>query len=140
MKRLPTFCKRLAPLCIAAALITACSDAEKAGINALLDARDAAISQRDAGAYSALLLDGYQDGKQNKVAVVAKMIDLFDRFQQIDMHSRDRDIRIIDKTHAQCQQSYVLRVKVQGSWRTLVQRESLGFTRTPAGWLISSGL
>jgi hypothetical protein len=138
--KLPSFYKRLALLCLVAALATACSDADKASINALLDARDKAISQRDASAYSALLLADYQDGKQTKVAVMARMINLFDRFQQIEMHSRDRDIRILDRNHAQCQQSYVLKVKAQGTWRTLVQRESLGFTRSAGGWRISSGL
>jgi len=120
--------------------MTACSDTDKMRISALLDARDIAISQRDIGAYSGLLLDDYSDNRQDKVAVVARMINLFDRFGEIEMKSRDRDIRLIDDDHAQCQQSYTLRVHAEGQWRTLVQREALGFTRTAAGWRISSGL
>jgi len=122
------------------AWLAACNGADKAAISAVLDARDAAISQRDIAAYSALIDPQYQDRGRAKVDMVAQMIHLFDRFDRMDMHSFDRTIRIVDDDHAQCIQSYRLRVHADGQWRTMTNREELTLTHTAAGWKISGGL
>lgn len=124
-------------LCIA---VTACSSTDKASINAVLDARDTAITARDIGAYSSLILPDYMDHGRDKVGIVAQMIHLFNRFDALDMHSFDREIHLVDDTHADCAQSYKLRVHADGRWREMVQREELSLRRTSAGWKISAGL
>jgi len=121
--------------------ITGCSDVQKTEINSMLDARDQAISNKDIAAYSSLLLSDYMDDHgKSKITVVAQFIRMFDQFEQTDMRSYDRTIRLVDDAHAQCEQSYKLRVKADGRWREIVQRERLYFVKTTAGWRISGGL
>jgi len=120
--------------------LAACSGADKASINAVLDARNAAISARDIGAYSDLILPDYMDHGHSKVDVVARMIHLFDRFDALEMHSFNRNLHLVDDSHADCAQSYRLRVRSGSRWREMVQREELSLERTPAGWKISAGL
>ncbi len=121
---------------------TACSNVaqERQDIGALLDARDQAISNRDLPAYAALLIPDYQDRDQGEFEVINRMRRLFEQFDRIEMHGSDRTIRILDKAHAQCEQSYLLRVHASGIWRQISQRERIGMTRTESGWRISSGL
>lgn len=113
---------------------------DKAAINSVLDARNAAITARDIAAYSDLIALGYRDRGHNKVDEVARMLHLFDQFDALDMRVINRDIRLVDKNHADCAQTYRLRVHGDGQWRALVQREELSLKRTPAGWKISAGL
>ncbi len=120
--------------------IAACGGADNASINAVLDARDTAITTRDIGAYSSLIVPDYMDHHRSKVDVVARMIHLFGQFDALDMHSFDREIHLVDDTHADCAQSYRLKVRSGGRWRKMVQREELSLERTPAGWKISAGL
>jgi len=120
--------------------LTACSGADKASISTVLDARNAAITARDIGAYSNLILPDYKSHGRSKVEIVARMIHLFDRFDTLEMHSFNRAVHLVDDTHADCAQSYRLRVHAGGRWREMVQREELSLERTPAGWKISAGL
>jgi len=121
-------------------LIAACSGADKASISTVLDARNAAITARDIGAYSNLILPDYKSYGSSKVDIVARMIHLFDQFDTLEMHSFNREVHLVDDTHADCAQSYRLRVHAGGRWREMVQREELSLERTPAGWKISGGL
>ena len=120
--------------------LTACGGVDKASINAVLDARDTAISGREIGSYSDLVATRYHSNGKGKIDVVAQMIHLFDQFDAVEMRSFDREIRVVDDNHAQCAQSYRLRVHTGDRWREMVQREELSLTRTPAGWKISAGL
>jgi len=128
-------------LCLFSCLIfSACSDMQKVEINNLLDARDSAVSKGDISAYSRLILKDYQDRGQTKITVVARMINLFSQFQSTQMKSFDRHVKLIDDEHAQCEQSYHLKVKMDGDWREITQREQLYLTKSSAGWRISGGL
>lgn len=122
--------------------LAGCSDQgrDRNAIQHLLDARDSAISNRDLPAYADLLIPGYQDRDQSEFKVVARMQHLFEQFDRIEMHASDRTIRFDDADHAQCEQSYLLRVHAEGAWRQITQRERIGLTRTEVGWRISSGL
>jgi hypothetical protein len=120
--------------------LAGCSDAQKLAIRGVMNARDQAISHKDIRAYSRLLLTDYHDHGRNKVDVVTQMMDMFDRFDQLDMHSFNRVIRVLDGTHAQCEQSYRLRVRMHQTWRTIVDREQLQLQKTADGWKISAGL
>jgi len=120
--------------------IAACSDVDKVEISQLLDARDQAISHRNISEYSFLIAADYSDRDQSKVDIVAQMVSLFDRFEQAEMASYDRQIRRLNDTQALCEQSYKLRVYADGQWRQIVQREQLQLTRKAGGWKISGGL
>jgi hypothetical protein len=120
--------------------LAGCSEVQKIEIRSVMDARDQAICHKNIQAYSKLLLTAYRDHGQTKVDVVAQMMGLFNRFDQLDMHSFDRVIRMTDATHAQCEQSYRLRVRRHQVWRTIVEREQLRLQKTADGWKISAGL
>jgi len=122
-------------------MMNACSEYNKTEINALLDARDLAVSTHNIKAYDALLIPDYQDQTgQSEFDIVSKMNRLFAQFERTEMHSSNRIIRLVDSQHAECEQSYVLRVKADGTWRQLNQRERIFLTHTNDGWKISGGL
>ncbi|OIO69145.1 MAG: hypothetical protein COW19_01525 [Zetaproteobacteria bacterium CG12_big_fil_rev_8_21_14_0_65_55_1124] len=121
-------------------LLSACSEVAVSGVNSLLDARDATISNRDIIGYSELIADDYQGRKLGKVDIIKHMQQMFDQFTQLKMESFDREIFIADDTHAQAAQSYRMKVLMDGTWREMLQREELSLTRSDSGWKISSGL
>jgi protein involved in sex pheromone biosynthesis len=131
---------RVAIALSAVLLLSACGASAAHGVNKLLDARDAAISQRNITAYAALIADDYHSQQQGKADIVRQMQQLFAQFSQMKMKSFNRDISIVDSTHARAVQSYRLRVMMGGKWREMLQREELSLTRSPSGWQISSGL
>jgi hypothetical protein len=117
-----------------------CSDIEKAQIAKVLDARDQAVSERNIGDFSMLISDQYYDHGRSKVDIVAQMIGLFEHFEQLSMKSHDRNIRILDDNHAQCEQTYTLRAFADQQWRSIVQKEQLQLIREENRWQISGGL
>jgi activator of HSP90 ATPase len=121
-------------------LLSTCGISAASSVNKLLDARDAAISQRDITAYATLIADDYHGNRQSKSDMIKQMRQLFAQFSQLQMKSFDRDISIIDSNHAEATQSYRLKVMMDGKWREMLQREELSLTRGASGWQISSGL
>lgn len=137
------FKPRLIAACLlfaAAAPLAGCSEVQKIEINAVMDARDRAINAKDIHAYSRLLLPTYHDQGRNKADVIAQVKDMFGRFDRLEMHTFDRSIRVLDATHAQCIQSYRLRVRRDHIWRAVVEREQVDLRKTADGWKISAGL
>ena len=130
----------LVPVLALVLTIAACSDVQKMEIKTILDARNSAVSEGDINAYSRLLIESYQDEDQSKSDVVSKMLGLFGQFDAMEMKTFGRTIRILDDNHAQCEQTYYLRVKADNKWREISQREQISLTRTAAGWQISGGL
>jgi len=124
----------------AAMLLSACSESAVSGANSLLDARDAAINNRDISAYAQLISDDYQGRQQKKADIVNQMQQLFKQFSKIKMESFGRDIFVEDDDHARAAQSYRMKVLMDGRWREMLQREVLSLTRSESGWQISSGL
>jgi len=121
--------------------VSACSDYDKNEINALLDARDIAVSNHNIKDYDDLLVPGYHDHSgQSEFDIVSKMNKLFAQFEKTEMTSSNRIIRLLDNNYAECEQSYLLRVKADGTWRQLNQRERITLTKTSDGWKISGGL
>jgi len=139
VQRLPRFLP-LAAIVLSLLLLSACSEYNKMEIRELLDARDAAVSQHDLTAYETLLITDYHAPQQTRQSIITKMRHLFAQFKQIEMKSNNRFIRMNDSTHAECEQSYILRVFADGDWRQLSERERLQLTKTPNGWKISGGL
>jgi len=129
-------------ICIIACVFTlvACGEYDKSAICSVLDARDTAVSQHDINAYSDLLLPGYEYQQQTEFEIIDRMRKLFGQFEKIDMASSNRTIRLLDQSHAECEQSYVLRVQVDHTWRQINQRERISLTKTASGWKISGGL
>ena len=120
-------------------LLAACSNTtSKSDLSKLLDSRDAAISNQDLTLYASLLLDTYND--EQGTGILAQMQQIFARFEQVDMTSRDREIRIVNLDEAMCEQTYVLKVFADGGWREIIQREQLYFKRKNGQWKISAGL
>ncbi len=121
--------------------LTACSNQDRSEINTVLDARDIAVSTHNIKDYDALLLPGYLDHSgQSEFDIVSKMNKLFAQFEKIEMKSSNRVIRIFDSNYAECEQSYLLRVKADNTWRQLDQRERITLSKTTNGWKISGGL
>ena len=127
-------------LLLLALSLGACVNHDKDAINAVLDARDRAVSAHDILAYDALLLPDYRDGNRSKADLIIRMHNLFKQFDIINMTSDNRTIRIQKDGHALCEQNYHLRVESDGTWRELYQREQIALTRTNSGWKISGGL
>jgi len=121
-------------------LLAACSASGASQIHEALDARDQAIEAQDVGAYSWLIADDYSDGELDKAGVVARMIGLFDQFDDIRIESFSRELRFLDNDHAQCVQSYRMTVAVDDISQEIVQRESLDLARRQDRWLIVGGL
>lgn len=127
-------------LLAAAAPLAGCSEVQKIEINRVMDARDRAINTKDIRAYSQLLIPAYHDQGRNKADVVAQVQEMFGHFDALEMHSFDRSVRLLDATHAQCIQSYRLRVRRDHAWRAVVEREQVDLQKTKNGWKISAGL
>jgi len=121
-------------------LLAGCNNNDKHEIHALLDARDMAVSNRDIGAYSLLLMSDYEYQGQSEFDVINRMNKLFKQFDATSMQSSNRVIRFIDAAHAECEQDYLLRVQADNQWRQVFQRERILTTRTDSGWKISGGL
>ena len=116
---------------------TACTN-DKDEINNLLDQRNTSISQKDIATYTSLLSTSYVQEKGSPA--LESMKQIFLRFKQVEMDSRDRRIQINDSNHAICEQTYILKVFADGQWRHIVQREQLKFHREGQVWKINGGL
>jgi len=121
-------------------LLSACSEQDKVDIRSVLDARDAAVSNHDIKSYAGLLISGYEYNNQTEFEIINRMRGLFNQFEQIEMTSDNRTIRLLDDQHAECEQSYLLHVQANGEWRQINQRERISLTKTDTGWKISGGL
>lgn len=131
--------KKLLLLLSLSLLLTACGN-DKQEIHQVMDARDQAVSSRDITAYNALIDPDYQHMGQRFADVSGRIQQLFEQFETMEMKSSDRIIYFIDETHAQCEQSYVLRVKADSDWRAIAQKERIDLSKTASGWKISGGL
>lgn len=120
-------------------LLSGCGFSEKNSIVSLLDARDVAVSSRDIQAFAALLAEDYLENGLNKADRVRQETLLFQQFEQIEMRSHDRNI-YLDGPHAECEQSYTLRVFRDNTWRSMVQRERIRFKKTASGWKVIAGI
>ena len=123
-------------LCLAAA----CSQSAVNDVNEVLNARNLATSNRDIAAYSMLIADDYQADGKTKAEIIAHIKTLFSQFKELKMESFGRDIFIADANNARAAQSYRLKVRMDDSWREMLQREELSLVRTDSGWKISAGL
>ena len=120
-------------------LLSACGFAEKDAITTVLEARDKAVSSRDIDAFSSLLANDFMENNRDKASRIEQETALFQEFEKIQMHSHGRKI-IVHGPHAECEQSYSLRVLRDGDWRALVQRERITLKKSAAGWKITGGI
>ncbi|MBL4760910.1 MAG: hypothetical protein JKY80_08695 [Mariprofundaceae bacterium] len=139
MKKLLIFYKFSAVL-ILLALFTACNSTNTADISAVLDARSAAVNEKNIVSYADIIVDDYQQNSHTKDDVLMQMFDLFKGFQTIQMQTHNRHINIIDDSHALCEQSYTLKVMADNEWRSMVQQEQLQLIKQGDVWQISGGL
>jgi len=135
--RICAACSVIIFLCLALIVF---HESDEAGIQAVLDARDQAISSRDINAYSQLIADDYRDNGRDKEQVLAQTADMFRTFIELHMRSFDREVRLLGKGAAECRQSYRLRVRAGTNWRQIVEREQISLKKTDAGWRVTAGL
>jgi len=119
-------------------LLSACSDMDKFSISSLLDERDQSISAQNIEAYGSLMQDTYRVGAGGKL--LRDMEAVFASFDEVQMVSRNREIRILNDNQAMCEQTYVLKMLADGDWREVVQREQLLLRKVDGSWKISGGL
>jgi len=119
---------------------SACSPLDKSAISDVLDARITAINNQDIEAYRQVITAEYLDQGRSRADVISQMQQLFERFESIQMQSYNRHIHISDSKHAECEQSYSLKVFADGEWRNLVQREQLKLLLIKQQWKINAGL
>lgn len=120
---------------MSALLLASCTNSYQDEINQLLDNRDASISARDISSYKSLISEQYL--KAEGAHAVAEMNHLFTRFEKVEMHTQQREIRLINDKQALCEQTYALKVFADGQWRDMVQREQIKLSRSDKGWRIS---
>ncbi len=125
--------------CMFLLLLAGCGFAEKDAIVTVLEARDQAVSSRDITAFGALLADDFMENGINKAERITEESALFKQFEEIQMHSHGRMITL-HGPHAECEQSYSLRVLRDGDWRSLVQRERIQLKKNANGWKIIGGI
>lgn len=125
-------------LCCTLLFIAACTDTNKADIQHLLDERDHTISTQNINNYASLLSPTYLKGEGQ--SAVNQMQQIFSRFEQVEMHSQQREIRISDDDKAMCEQTYSLKVFADGHWREIVQREQIQLGKIENKWFIVGGL
>lgn len=140
MPKLKSSCKAFLLALVTAIIAGGCTDMDKVSIAEVLDQRNAAITDQNAAAYSALIYGEYSDQGKSKVDIVAQTIRIFDRFEKTRMQSHDRTIRVPGDGTAECEQSYILEAFADGHWRKIIQRERIYFIETEEGWKISGGL
>ncbi|MDQ6975760.1 MAG: hypothetical protein Q9M22_04245 [Mariprofundaceae bacterium] len=120
-------------------VLASCGFAEKSAITSVLEKRDQAVSERNIIAFAQLLADDFMENGINKEARISQEAALFKQFEQIKMHSHARTITL-HGPHAECEQSYSLRVLRDGDWRSMVQRERIQLKKNAHGWKIIGGI
>jgi len=122
------------------ALLTACNASNTADISKVLDARNHAINEKNISTYADIIIEEYHADGRTKEDLLLQMYDLFKHFQNIQMQTHNRQIDIIDDSHALCEQSYSLKVMADHEWRNIVQKEQLELIKQGDTWKISGGL
>jgi hypothetical protein len=125
-------------LVMALMLFSACTDSDKLEIVDLLETRNQSISQKDIALYASLYDQTYLS--QGGQVIIDKMKDTFDKFDALEMISRDHEIRILNESKAICDQTYILKAFAHDEWREYVMREQLTLTHVNNQWKISGGL
>lgn len=139
MKKLLHFYKSTAAL-VFLALLTACNASNTDDISAVLDARTAAMNEKNIATFADLLSDSYHVKGHTKEDVLLQIFALFKDFQTIQMQTHSRHINIIDDRHALCEQSYTMKAMADNEWRSMVQQEQIQLTKQGDTWKISGGL
>lgn len=139
MRKLLLFYK-YTTLLILLASFSACGPSNTSDISAVLDARTAAINEKNIATFADILIDDYHYNGRSKDDVLLQRFDQFKFFQTIQMQTHNRHINIIDDSHALCEQSYSLKVMADNEWRNVVQQEQLQLTKQGDTWKISGGL
>jgi len=126
--------------CFIAAWFMACSPSEHAAVEEVLNQRTQAMQDKNIQHYAALIADDYIVSARDKMKIVEEMQHLFQIFDAIEMETHHRTIRILPHGHAECEQSYTLKVQVDGVWRNMTRREQLMLQNQDGEWKVTAGL
>lgn len=122
------------------ALLTACNSTNTADVSAVLDARNAAMNEKNIATFADLLLDDYNVKGRTKEDILLQIFALFKDFQTLQIQTHNRHINIIDDKHALCEQSYTIKAMADNEWRSMVQQEQIQLIKQGGVWKISAGL
>ena len=122
------------------ALLTACNSTNTADVSAVLDARNAAMNEKNIATFADLLLDDYNVKGRTKEDILLQIFALFKDFQTLQIQTHNRHINIIDDKHALCEQSYTIKAMADNEWRSMVQQEQIQLIKQGGVWKISGGL
>ncbi len=121
-------------------VLTACVGSDDAAVQAVLNQRSQALQNKNIQQYAMLIADNYMSRGRDKKEVVDEMKRLFRMFNDIQMDTYDRMVRVLVGGHAECEQSYTLKVYADGVWRNITHREQIELQNQKGVWKITAGL
>jgi len=122
------------------AYLLACTPDAHDAVEQVLNQRTQAMQEKNIAHYADLIADDYFSRGQDKQHIVADVQHLFQTFEKIEMKTSNRTVRILSNDHAECEQSYTLRVFSDGQWRDITHREQLMLQRQGGSWKVIAGL
>jgi len=117
-----------------------CSPSDHAAVEQVLNQRSQAMQEKNITLYAAVIADDYMSSGHDKKKVVDDMQHLFLAFDKIKMHTYNRTVRVLAHQHAECEQSYTLKVSADGTWRNITRREQLMLQKQGGVWKLTAGL
>jgi len=131
---------RFSLYCLVAGWLISCTPSDHAAVDQVLNQRSQAMQEKNIQQYAGLIADDYIASGRDKMKVVEEMQHLFQIFDEIKMETHHRTIRILPHGHAECEQSYTLKVQVDGVWRNMTRREQLMLQNQDGDWKVTAGL
>lgn len=121
-------------------VLTACVGSDDTAVQAVLNQRSQALQDKNIQQYAMLIADNYMSRGRDKKEVVDEMKQLFRMFNDIQMETYNRIVRVLVGGHAECEQSYTLKVYADGVWRNITHREQIELQNQKGVWKITAGL
>jgi len=121
-------------------VLTACVGSDDTAVQAVLNQRSQALQDKNIQQYAMLIADNYMSRGRDKKEVVDEMKQLFRMFNDIQMKTYNRMVRVLVGGHAECEQSYTLKVYADGVWRNITHREQIELQNQKGVWKITAGL
>ncbi|MDQ6994002.1 MAG: hypothetical protein Q9M18_00220 [Mariprofundaceae bacterium] len=118
----------------------ACTPSPKDAVQHVMEQRSQAMQDKNIQLYAQLIADDYMSRGRTKKDVVSEMNHLFQSFNKIQMETHHRKIRILADGHAECEQSYKLKVYADGDWRNITNQEQVFLQHKHDAWKIIAGL
>ena len=128
-------------LCVVVALITACSpsQAERAQILLVMQARSQAINTRNINLYRTIISPAYSDKGKNRVQLQDGLEAGFKIYDSVYYQADEQKIAVKGK-QAEVTGSYRMKIVIRGKEMVLDGKEHLILAKEHDGWKIVAGL